>query len=180
MKRKNDLDAKGMLRAFAELEHHLDQQTRLIVGGGAAMVLAYDHPLATHDVDAFVAKGGASAAELDVAAKKVAATLGIAPDWLNSHFATFTHVLPADYGTRLLAVYRGDTLAVEALGPEDLLLMKCFSARDKDRPHALKLIRIAGNLDLVSEQLSALIDERIPGAERAADYFDDLRDEVDR
>jgi len=142
------------------------------------MVLAYDLPLSTLDVDAFTAKGGIPIDELDAAAKQVAERLGIAPDWLNAHFVTFTHVLPGDYGTRLHPVFQGKSLSVAALGPEDLILMKCFSGRDKDRPHALRLIRLCRNLDIVDRRIEELIQKRVPGAERAADYFDDLRDEV--
>ena len=56
--------------------------------------------------------------------------------------------------------------------------MKCFAGRDKDRPHARKLIRLAEDLALVDRQLEYLVERRYPGAERALDYFDDLRDEA--
>jgi hypothetical protein len=76
-------------------------------------------------------------------------------------------------------VFRGARLTVSALGPEDLLIMKCFSARDKDHGHARRLLEIADDLEIVSAHLSALIEKRVPGAVRAADWFDDLRDEAD-
>jgi len=142
------------------------------------MVLAYQHPVATQDVDAFAAKGGLRMAELDAMARSVAEEMQIEPDWLNSHFETFTAVLPRDYATRLISVFRGQHLRVDALGPEDLLVMKCFAGRDKDLPHARKLIRLANDLSIVDKQLEFLVERRYPGAERAADYFDDLRDEV--
>ncbi|NOY93924.1 MAG: hypothetical protein GXP55_22300 [Deltaproteobacteria bacterium] len=141
------------------------------------MVLAYDHPLATQDVDAFAARGGLRMAELDVFAKRVAKQLDIEPDWLNSHFETFTGVLPSDYASRLRNVFRGTQLRVDALGPEDLLVMKCFAGRDKDLPHARRLIRLDADLSIVDRQLSELAERRYPGAEKAADYFDDLRDD---
>ena len=40
-----------------------------VVGGGAAMVLAYDYPLATHGIDAFISAGGLRMADLDEAAR---------------------------------------------------------------------------------------------------------------
>jgi hypothetical protein len=166
-----------MRRALELLDIAMDQPARLVVGGGAAMVLAYDHPIATQDVDAFAARGGLRMAELDVLSKRVARELDIEPDWLNAHFETFTGVLPADYAARLRPVYRGKHLEVAALGPEDLLVMKCFAGRDKDRPHARKLIRLALDLDLVDRQFALLVSKRYPGAQKAADYFDDLRDE---
>jgi hypothetical protein len=170
------LDAKGMKRALELLDAELKADARLIIGGGAAMVLAYKHPLATQDIDAFAAKGGLRIVDLDQAAKKIAKKLNIEPDWLNSHFDTFTVVLPADYATRLRPVFAGQHLSVEALGPEDLLVMKCFAGRDKDLPHARKLLRVATDLSIVDRQLGLLVERRYPGAEKAADFFDDLRD----
>jgi hypothetical protein len=172
------LDRRSALNAFEAIDARLSVDAHLVVGGGAAMSLAYGHPLATEDVDAFAARGGLSMAELDGAAREVAAKMGLAPDWLNAHFVTFTHVLPSDYGTRLREVFHGAHLVVSALGPEDLLVMKCFSGRDKDRGHARKLLNLVTDLDIVSAHLDALIEKRVPGARRAADWFDDLRDEV--
>lgn len=56
--------------------------------------------------------------------------------------------------------------------------MKCFAGRDKDRPHARKLLAVCDDLDVVDRQLSLLVDRGYAGAEAAADYFDDLRDEA--
>jgi hypothetical protein len=169
-----------MRQALEMLDGQIASPARLVVGGGAALVLAYDHPIATQDVDAFTAKGGLSLAELDEAAKHVARALNVEPDWLNSHFETFTGVLPEDFHTRLRRVFTGTRLTVDALGPEDLLVMKAFAGRDKDIPHARLLIRVADDLSIVDRQLSKLIDRRYPGAERAADFFDDLRDQEGR
>ena len=143
------------------------------------MVLAYKHRLATQDtVDAFVARGSLRTSDLDAPSKKIARELDIEPDWLNAHFETYTGVLPADYGARLRRVFEGERLIVDALGPEDLLVMKCFAGRDKDRPHARKLLRLADDLDLVDRQLALLVEKGYPGASKAADWFDDLRDEA--
>jgi predicted nucleotidyltransferase len=175
---RQPLDKTRMLRALSLLDQRLNDSARLIIGGGAAMTLAYQHPIATQDVDAFAAKGGLRMLELDPVAREVADELQIEPDWLNAHFETFTAVLPRDYATRLKEVFEGKHLRVDALGPEDLLVMKCFAGRDKDRPHARKLLRLAKDLNLVDKQLEYLVEHRYLGAERAADYFDDLRDEA--
>lgn len=173
------LDPKRMRAALQALDACTNAPARLVIGGGAAMILAYNHPIATQDVDAFAAKGGLRLADLDSMARAVAEDLNIDPGWLNAHFETFTAVLPSDYATRLRSVFKGEHLEVDALGPEDLLIMKCFAGRDKDRPHARKLIKLAKQLDVVDRQLEYLVERRYPGAERAVDYFDDLRDEAD-
>ncbi|GEM_PF-685072 len=173
------LDREGMLSAFAALDALLEQHTRLVVGGGAAMALAYHHPLTTSDVDGFTTPGSPPIATLEHLAKRVASELALSPDWLNAHFVTFTHVLPPDYALRLRPVFQGKFLRVDALGPEDLLVMKCFASRDKDRSHALALLRGGADASFVDDYLSKVIEQRLPGADRAADFFDDVREEAD-
>ena len=180
MPARRALDRNLMLKALACLDGEIDASVTLIVGDGASMVLAYDHPLATQDVDAFPQRGGLAMSDLDVAAHRVAKHLDIEPDWLNEHFVTYTTVLPDDYASRLRTVYEGEQLTVRALGPEDVLVMKCFAGRDKDIAHARRLIRACDDLDLVDAHLAALSDRRIPRAREAADFFDDLRDAKDR
>lgn len=174
------LDRELMQEALAHLDTLVSGKAHLVIGGGAAMVLAFDHPLATQDVDAFTAKGSLTLAHLDAAAKQTARELDIEPDWLNPYFETYTPVLPSDYATRLRRVFEGKRLVVDSLGPEDLMIMKCFAGRDKDLPHARALLRLDGfDIALVDGHLSALVERGYPGADRAADFFDDLRDEAE-
>jgi predicted nucleotidyltransferase len=172
------LDRERALDALSRLDPRVPSGTHLVIGGGAAMVLVYQHALATEDVDAFAVKGSASLAQIDGAAKAVARELDLEPDWLNSHFETYIDVLSGDFKERLRSVFRGANLMVDALGPEDLLVMKCFAARDKDRPHAVRLLRLANDLEIVDRRLTELAGKRYPKAQQALDYFDDLRDEV--
>ena len=172
------IDSTLALEAFAALDRRLTEPCRLVLGGGTAMILAHGHPVATTDADVFPVRGTLS--DLAPHALAVARELDLEPDWLNPWFTTFTHVLPSDYGTRLIRVFDGAALCVDALGAEDLLVMKCFAGRDKDRPHTLRLLKQARDLDVVDRQLSQLLEKRIPGAEKAADLFDDLRERVGR
>lgn len=171
-------DASLARAAFAALDRRLAEPVRLVLGGGTAMILAHGHPVATTDADAFPTRG--TLKELDPHAKAVAKELDLEPDWLNPWFTTFTHVLPSDYGQRLITVFEGEHLKVDALGAEDLLVMKVFAGRDKDRPHTMRLLKIAKDLELVDRHLSELIQKRIPGAQKAADLFDDLRERIGR
>ncbi len=172
------LDRTLALTAFRALDARLPEPVRLILGGGTAMILAHGHPIATTDADAFPVRGTLS--ELAPYATAVAKELDLEPDWLNPWFITFTHVLPSDYGTRLVRVFEGGKLTVDALGAEDLLVMKCFAGRDKDRPHLLRLLKQAKDLDLVDRHLSVLVEKRIPNAQKAADLFDDMRERIGR
>jgi hypothetical protein len=106
----------------------------------------------------------------------VARDLGLAPDWVNPHYETFAHVLPADYGTRLREVFAGEKLRVMALGVEDLLVMKCFAGREKDVGHARALLRRKPDLRIVERRIEELVDKGVSGASDAADFLDDLRE----
>jgi hypothetical protein len=160
--------------AFGALDALLSEPLTLILGGGTAMLLAYSIPVRTTDADAY--PQGPAPASLDSLVKKVARQLSLPGDWLNPHFATFAHVLPPDYGTRLKDVFVGAHLRVRALGAEDLLVMKAFAGRDKDVSHARALLRRHPNLELVGKRLEELLERRIPGARDALDFFDDLQD----
>ena len=173
------LDGPLMREALAHLDSHLERPLHLIIGGGGAMVLAYNIPLHTQDVDAFPVQSGQLAA-IQATANVVAHELDIAPDWLNQHFETFTFVLPDDYASRLRNVFQGRWLRADALGPEDLLVMKCMAGREKDRPHARRLMREVTDLDVVDRRLSELEQKGIAKAAQACDFFDDLKEEVFR
>ena len=174
--RHRAIDRDLALLAFASLDAALPASVRLILGGGTAMILAHGHPTATSDADVFPV--GGTLQEIAPYAEQVAKELDLEPDWLNPWFTTFTHVLPSDYGTRLVRVFSGAKLVVDALGAEDLLVMKLFAGRDKDRPHTMRLLRQATDLDVVDRQLALLGEKRIKGAQAAADLFDDLRERL--
>lgn len=168
-----NLTAQQMLAALQALDQLLDRPIRLIIGGGGAMILAHHFTLATADIDG-VPGAGATAEELDPPIKQVAQKLQIAPDWLNPYYATFTHVLPADYGARLETVYQGAHLKVEALSKDDLLIMKCFAGRMKDRAHARALIQKGADAGFVEAHIEKLIEKNIPKAKEALDFLDEV------
>jgi hypothetical protein len=173
------LDRKTLERAFAALDAALPRPTTLIVGGGGAMLLSHQIPVSTTDVDAYPAAGGMTVEELDPVVKRVGKELGLPPDWVNPYYSTFAHVLPADYGARLTSVFEGEKLTVRALGVEDLLVMKCFAGRSKDRSHARALLRRSPDLRIVSDRLDQLAEKGVPGAPEALDFFDDLSAEAE-
>lgn len=169
------LQPDGLRAAFSALDARLEAPLTLIVGGGTAMMLAYGLPVRTTDVDAYPSRGRLD----DVAPhlRAVAKELGLAPDWVNPHFETFAHVLPADYASRLREVFAGGRLRVMALGVEDLLVMKCFAGREKDVGHARALLRRKPDLSIVERRIEELAEKGVPGALDAADFLDDIRRE---
>lgn len=163
-----------MLKAFEALDAKLTESVVMLIGGGAAMLLAHDIALTTMDVDGLPLQSKLSPAELDPLIKEVAQELGISGHWYNDYFNTFTHTLPSDFRDRLKTVFQGNHLTVSALSLEDLLIMKCFAGREKDIGHARVLIKRGANLDIVEKRIDELIDKGLPDALKASDFLADL------
>ncbi len=169
-----------MLAALTELNESLardrpNEFISMIMGGGGAMILAHGFPRGTMDIDAI--PRGMSPEVLTPQVHEIAKKLSLPADWLNPYFSTFSHVLPVDYAERLVEVYKGNHLKVDALGKEEMLIMKCFAARTKDIPHARALIKRNADLRLVEARLEELLKKRIPGAQKAIDFLQVILDE---
>ena len=163
-------------QAFQHLNRLLKKPVKLILGGGTAMIMAHKFPLSTSDVDA-VAKNF-SLLEIETEIKQVAAELNLPSDWLNPHFSSFMYTLPNDFEDRLVEVFNENYLSVFALGKEDMLLMKCFAHRVKDKGHAHFLIKNNLDLNLVEKQIQLLKQKKIPGSQEAFDFLDQILDEI--
>jgi hypothetical protein len=171
------LTQKIMLKALGRLDELLTTKVTLIIGGGGAMILAHRYPMGTMDIDA-VPKG-IEMKHLDVLVKQIATELELPPDWLNPYFSSFAHTLPSDYGTRLVEVYSGAHLSAQALSIQEMLIMKCFAHRQKDVPHAKALIKAGADIDAVENQIEMLSKKGIPGTTEAADFLQDVLDQLD-
>jgi hypothetical protein len=168
------MNKSDMIKAFKSLDKRIEAPTRIIIGGGAALVAAYDVPISTQDVDGVPDRSSMELADFKKEVRAVGRELGISQDWLNDHFSTFLFVLPSDYGSRLVELYRGKHLEVCALGKEDLVLMKCFAGREKDIPHVRVLLKKGADLKVVDDRLHDLMQKNIPGAQKASDFFGDI------
>jgi len=176
---KDLLVKKNTLQAFDLLDQQLKRPLKLLVAGGAAMILEYGHPEGTHDVDALTFQGFDNLEDIKDIIHSVAQQLNIDVDWINPYFGNFTFVLPKDYSNRLRESFSGKHLSVLVLGPEDLLLMKLHAGRPKDDAHIRRLLKTQKiDLQLVENQLQWLQDKGIAGSEKAAlrldDYLEDL------
>lgn len=169
------MEKETMKKAFRALDGKLKMPAKILIGGGAAILLAHGMPLATMDIDGILVESAVTPAELDPLVKKVARELGINPHWFNSYFGTFTHTIPPDYKKRLVPVYNGRKLTVFALGLEELLIMKCFAGREKDIGHVRELIRKGADLGIVESHMEALLEKGLPGAGKALEFFGDLK-----
>jgi hypothetical protein len=134
------LDRDGIRRALAALDDELGRsgvRAELFVVGGAAMALAYDARRATVDVDAAFLP----AAEVRLAARRVADELGLEPDWLNDGAKSF---MPGNDPDQI-SVFEGNNLSVAAASPRYLLAMKLLAARvDRDQDDIRALYDLCG------------------------------------
>lgn len=170
----NSLTESKMLAAFSKLDGLIPRPVSLLVGGGGAMILAYKFPLSTMDIDAI--PKGMSIDELKPAIEAIAKELDLPVDWLNPWFGSFTQVLRPDYEKFVVSVFQGERLKVAALSKEDLLIMKCFARRQKDIPHARVLVRSGADVSEAEKRIEALKKIKIPGADRAMEFLDEIID----
>ena len=98
--------------------------------------------------------------ELQPLIHKVAEDMGLPKDWLNTWYSSFTHTLPEDFPTRLRPLFKGSFLLAQALGPEDILVLKCCAHREKDLGHARFLIRKKANFEFVMNHLENLREKK--------------------
>ncbi|PWU14096.1 MAG: hypothetical protein C5B49_13755 [Bdellovibrio sp.] len=170
------VDAQSLekiLRAFdEEIGKSRKPTVHLLAGGGGALIGAYKYQEATADFDALVLQGNLSDFAPEIAA--VAKKLDLPADWLNPYFSTFTIYLPKDYRSRCVKIYQGENLLVEALGSQDLLVMKLMAGRSKDHSHILFLAKQAVNFAAIEDRLIELEKLFPKEAGRALELFDDL------
>lgn len=168
-----------MTEALASLDRLLPKSLTLLIGGGAAMLLAHGISLSTMDIDGLPLISEMTPAELDPFIKKVASELKLNPHWYNDYFNTFTYTLPKNFRDRLVPVYKGKKLTALALGREDLLIMKCFSGREKDIGHARVLIKRGADTQMVERHLQSLAEKGLPGADSAISFLEDIIDQIE-
>ena len=164
-----------MEKALRRLDELLNQKLRLIIGGGGAMILAHNFPIATTDLDA-VPKG-MTIEELDPLIKKIGLEMNWPGDWMNPYFASFAINLPSDFGSRMVTVFNGKNLIADALGREDMLIMKCFAHRAKDIGHARALLKAGADTKFVEKHIEALKKKKLPGCDDALEFLDQLLDD---
>jgi hypothetical protein len=99
--------------------------------------------------------------------------MNLEKDWLNPHFGTFMVLLPLDYSSRLKPVFSGSNLKVQAIGREDIIIMKAFARRPKDATH-IRFLKKDADMDIVESTIESL--RKIKGDEevqKALDFIDE-------
>ena len=169
------LSKTRVLKALKRLDELAPKTFEMVIGGGVAMLCAYDSPLHTWDVDAILKH--ITLDQIKKAATQVAKELNLPADWLNSWFSSFTHNLPPDFSDRLQLIFKGKKITGYALGKEDLLILKCCAHRTKDKGHARLLIRKKTNHRFVMKHLEQLLRKKLLPDAKPIEFLEDLLDE---
>ena len=150
---------RELIEAFELLDDELSERgirAELFVVGGAAMAIAYDTRRTTTDVDAIFTP----TSEVRAAARVVAESLGLEPDWLNDGAKGFA---PGDDPSQV-SVFEGKSLSVAVASPKYLLAMKLLASRtDRDVDDIKSLYQLCGytTADEGLDLLSSYYPERI-------------------
>lgn len=172
----NAIDSSMLIKALTLLAEKLGESGKfahILVGGASALVGAYGYANSTEDVDGIPLQS--SMDEIAEELEAVAKALKLPADWLNPYYQTFAIYLPKDYKNRVKTIFKKDSLLVDALGAEDITIMKLMAGRAKDQSHILFLKKQAHmDLTIIEKRLEELI-EIYPGvAQKALNMFDDL------
>lgn len=117
-------DIESALHRLGELAQQQDESIELLVVGGAAMVLAYDARMSTHDIDAVVLQPRA-ARLLRRLVQQIAEEMNWPSDWLNDGAKGFMRGLSEGS-----VVYTGPGIVVRCPAVAQLLAMKLSAWRD--------------------------------------------------
>src|SRR5260370_1863186 len=147
-------DIRGLLDDLSAELAARGARGELLLGGGAALAVAYDGTRATRDLDAVFIPTDV----VRQAARAVAEHRGLTEDWLNDAVKGFLPGPDPD----AQRFYSSDSLIVDIASPRYLLAMKLFAARPElDADRIILLYRHLG-FTTVDEGLD-LVEQAYPG-----------------
>jgi hypothetical protein len=146
------MTSKSLRAALHRLGMTLRENASLTLGGSAALLLTGSLDRLTDDGD--VVESSVDFATLLDAVRKVEVVELAPPGWLNTSIQAYTHVLPADYRSRLIHLPRMGRLDVSLLGRTDVILMKTYAHRPRDLQDLLTVAP--------TEQELAFVEQLIP------------------
>lgn len=125
------MDKSLLINALKELDKQVTYHFKIVIVGGAAMIIHFGATRATRDVDAIVE--GDNLREIKNASKIVAEKFQLDNDWLNDSVKGFVNILPPDFHKRItkleLDLYN---LEIFVLGISEQLIMKIVALREQD------------------------------------------------
>ena len=154
------MDKLLLTNALKELDKEVGQPFKIVIIGGAAMIIHFGALRATRDVD--VIMEGNDLNELKNASKIVAEKFDLDEDWLNDGVKGFVDALPPDFGKRLTKLDLDlKFLEVFVLGIAEQLTMKIRALREQDLEDIEVLLpqltdddkrRVIENMDVIGKK----------------------------
>lgn len=172
MELNKDIALKALDLLDQKLFHASFDKIQMAVGGGGSMMLNHNYDGMTMDIDAVPTN--IEFEEMKPYIEEVGREMNLSPDWINPYYGAFTHYLPADMKTRTKKIFEGKVLNVQALGAEDIIIMKLMAGRNKDRPHLFHLKKLKPNLAIIEKRLEELKKIHPKEADIALDFFDEV------
>lgn len=125
------MDKSTLKKALQALDKQVVNHYRIIIVGGAAMIMHFGASRATRDIDAILE--GDNLREIKQAAQKVAEEFNLDADWLNDSVKGFAVTLPPDFHKRITKLQLDlNNIEVYVLGIAEQLIMKIVALREQD------------------------------------------------
>jgi len=125
------VDKLLLISALKKLDKQVSYHFKIVIVGGAAMIIHFGATRATRDVDAIVE--GDNLREVKNASKIVAEKFQLDDDWLNDSVKGFANILPPDFHKRITKLELDlSNLEIFVLGIAEQLIMKIVALREQD------------------------------------------------
>ncbi len=120
-----------LICVLKELDKLLTCHYKVIIAGGAAMIIHYGASRATRDVDAIIE--GGNLYKIRDAARKIADKFNLNDNWFNDSIKGFANILPPDFQERTKALQiELSNIEIYAIGIAEQLIMKIIALREQD------------------------------------------------
>lgn len=150
----SDLTRSELEGALAALGAACREDTTVLLGGSAALILTNVLRRATNDGDVIASRPDLG--RLQAAIRTVAQDRGLPDGWLNGSVQSYIDVLPLDYEARIKSLRRFGRLSVSLLGRRDVIVMKFYSGRPKDLLDLEQIAPTAAELAFVAREVPRL------------------------
>jgi len=125
------MDKSLLISALKELDRQVTCHFKIVIVGGAAMIINFGSTRATRDIDAIFE--GDNLREIKTAVKNVAEKFQLDDDWLNDSVKGFANILPPDFQSRTIKLELNlYNIEVFVLGIAEQLIMKIVALREQD------------------------------------------------
>lgn len=125
------MDKSLLISALKELDKQVTFHFKIVIVGGAAMIIHFGATRVTRDVDAIVE--GDNFREIKSASRIVAEKFQLDEEWLNDSVKGFASILPPDFHKRMTKLdLELRNIELFVLGIAEQLIMKIIALREQD------------------------------------------------